>query len=92
VQAYLGELGGRIEAQGKLVATLAGSTAPPLKRLSYLVKLASGETAPLGPAADRARAETMRLMRDTTLRAELASDPAQMSAVRELVQGAGLAA
>ena len=56
------------------------------------VRVASGDTAPLGPAADRAREEALKLVRDEAVRGELAADPAQMSAVRDLIKGSGIAA
>ncbi|HEY8573625.1 hypothetical protein [Phenylobacterium sp.] len=92
VRDYLGELGGRIEAEARLIAALAAASAPAVQKLSYLLRLASGETAPPGPAADRARNEALKLVRDDGLRAELSKDAAQMEAVRELIHSAGLAA
>ena len=61
-------------------------------RLSLLLKLACGEAAPLGPAADRARAEALKLVRHDDVRNELMKSPEQVEAVRELIQQAGLAA
>jgi hypothetical protein len=92
LQLRLGELGGQIEGEAKLTATLAKAKASAVQRLTLLLKLASGESAPLGPAADRARAEALRLVRDEATRAELAKAPDQMAAVRDLIQTAGLAA
>src|SRR5262249_37039967 len=60
-QLRLGELGGRVEAEARLTASLARAKAPPVNRLTILLRLAAGETAPLGPAADRARAEALKL-------------------------------
>jgi len=61
-------------------------------RLTLLLKLACGESAPLGPAADRAKAEAMKLVRHEDTRAELSGAPDQVEAVRDLIQQAGLAA
>ena len=61
-------------------------------RLTLLLKLASGESAPLGPAADRAKAEALKLVRHADTRAELSGAPDQVEAVRDLIQQAGLAA
>lgn len=88
----LGQLGGRVEARSQLVAQLVKAQVPAVRKLSVLLRVASGETAPLGPAADRAREEALKLVRDEAVRGELASDPAQMSAVRDLIKNAGLAA
>jgi hypothetical protein len=92
VQAKLGELGGQIEAEAKLVANLARAAASPVNRLAALLRLASGESAPLGPAADRARSEALKLAKDPDTRAQLAAAPEQLESMRGLFQQAGLAA
>jgi hypothetical protein len=92
IQATIGEIGGMIESEGRIAATLARAQAPVVQRLTVLLRLASGESAPLGPAADRARNEAMKLIRQDETRAELAKAPEQMGAVREMIQQAGLAA
>jgi len=48
--------------------------------------------APLGPAADRARAEALKLVRLPGARTALTEAPEQVEAVRSLLQQAGLAA
>lgn len=88
----LGALGAQIEAKAQLIAVLLKSQASPVQKLSYLLRLASGETAPLGPVADRAKMEALKLVKDDALRAELASDEGQMAVVRDLIKDAGLAA
>jgi hypothetical protein len=92
VQGRLGELGGMVEGEAKLAAALARAKAPPLHRLTVLLRLAAGETAPLGPAADRARAEALKLVRLPETRAALTEAPDQVATVRSLLQQAGLAA
>lgn len=92
IHSRLGQLGGRLEARSQLVAQLMKAQVPAVRKLSVLLRVASGETAPLGPAADRAREEALKLVRDEAVRGELAADPAQMSAVRDLIKGAGIAA
>ncbi|HEY8615225.1 hypothetical protein [Phenylobacterium sp.] len=92
LQARIGEVGGKVEAEARLIAALVRAGAPPLQKLTFLLKLACGETAPLGPAADRARGEAMRLVREDSVRQELARAPDQMAAVRELVEKAAVAA
>jgi len=92
IQTRLGELGGIIEAEAKLTFQLARASASPLQKLTVLLRLAAGESAPLGPAADRARAEAMKLVRDPEVRTQLAAAPEQVEAVRGLIQQAGLAA
>ncbi|WP_337186203.1 hypothetical protein [Phenylobacterium sp.] len=92
VQEKLGELGGRIESHARLAASVAQAKAPLVHRLTLLLKLAAGEAAPLGPAANRARAEALKLFRLDATRAELAEQPEQMRQVRDLIEQAGLAA
>jgi len=92
IQSRLGDLGGALEADTRLTASLAQAKAPPVHRLTLLLRLAAGEAAPLGPAADRARAEALKLVRLPETRTALAQSPEQVEAVRALLQNAGLAA
>ena len=92
IHARLGEVGGLIEADAKLSAALMMAPAPLVNRLMLLLKLAVGEAAPLGPAADRARGAAMKLLRSEAARTELAAQPEQLAQVRDLIQAAGLAA
>lgn len=90
--AKIGEIGGLIEADSKLTALLAKADAPAGQKLILLLKLACGETAPRGPAADRAKAEALRLLRAPEARQEIAGDPQTLERVKNLMQTAGLAA
>ena len=91
IQAKLGEIGGLIEADSRLIALTMTADASALGRLTVLLKMACGETAPLGPAADRARAQALKFARSESIRNELASDPEQVDAIRDLLQHAALA-
>lgn len=89
----LGRFGKMIESKAQLVATLMKSKASSLQKLTFLLRLASGEMAPIGGAADLARAEALKLIKDDGFRAELAAgDETQLAAVRDLLQQSGLAA
>jgi hypothetical protein len=92
VQTKFGDIGGMIEADVKLSAALAQAHAPVFHRLNLLLRLATGESAPLGPAADKARGMALKLLRSDAARAELAKEPGQLAQVRDLIQAAGLAA
>ena len=92
VQARLGDVGGLIEADAKLVTNLARANGPPTLRLLMLLRMAAGELAPTGPAADRARAEALKLIRLEETRAELARAPDRMGQVRQLMERVGKAA
>ncbi|MDH4383952.1 MAG: hypothetical protein QE280_00730 [Caulobacter sp.] len=92
LQARLGEIGGLIEADSRLVTLLARAQAPVVHRLDLLLRLAVGEAAPLGPAADRARAEALKLLKAPDLRAEMTRSPETAVRVKGLLKHAGLAA
>jgi hypothetical protein len=92
VLAKFGEVGGLIEADSKLISTVVHAAAPALHRLGLLLRMAMGEAGPLGPAADRARAAALRLLRADATRAELAAAPEHLAQVRDMIQAAGLAA
>jgi hypothetical protein len=88
VLVKIGEVGGLVEADGKLTADLAEASGPVLSRLTALLHLATGESAPLGPAADRAKARAIRLIRLPDTRAELAKSPKLLGSVLELMKKA----
>lgn len=92
ITAAIGSVGGTVEAEAKIVAMLARSPAPAPQKLAVLLRLAAGETAPLGPAADRAKAEAIRLFRAPEARAALAARPEILAPLRTLMKAAGLAA
>ena len=90
LQEKLGEIGGEIELRARLSQGVARAEAPPMQRLTVLLKLAAGESAPLGPAADRARTEALKLVRQEDTRAALAAAPEQAEQIRTLIQQAGM--
>lgn len=88
----IGAVGGMVEAEAKLASQIARATAPIPRRLAMLLRLATGETGPTGPAAERAKAEAMKLFRAPEARAALHADPQTVPAIKSLMQAAGLAA
>lgn len=92
IQTRLGEIGGMVEEDSRLVAQMIRAEAPALSRLTVLLKIACGETAPMGPAADRARVEALKLARHDETRAELSEAPERVDAIRDLIKHASLAA
>ena len=92
VIAALGAVGGAVETESRLLAQIVRAGAAPAQKLSALLRLGVGETAPLGPAADRAKAEALRLLRAPETRTALAAAPAELNAMRDLMTAAGLAA
>ena len=91
IQAKLGEIGGLVEADSKFIVRTLNATAPALSRLTALLRLACGESGPLGPVADRARAEAMKFARLDETRAELSVAPDQVDTIRDLLRHAALA-
>jgi len=90
--AKLGETGALVEQDTKLVSLIARSDGPLTTRLTVLLRLAVGEAGPLGPVANRARSEAVRLLKAPEVRAHLVAEPAALTAVRALMVEAGLAA
>ncbi len=88
----LGEIGGWIETDTKLVSLIVRAEAPAHHRLTLLLRLACGEAAPRGPAAERAKAESVKLLRIAGTRTELAAAPETLERVKGLMAQAGLAA
>ncbi|WP_296817436.1 hypothetical protein [Brevundimonas sp.] len=88
----LGRVGGVVEADARFTLQLARAPAPPVQKLGVLLKLAAGEGCPLGPAAERAKAEALRLLKAPETRQAIAADPQSLGALRPLIQGLGLAA
>jgi hypothetical protein len=88
----IGHVGGVVEAEARLTAQLARAPAPPAQKLAALLRLAAGETAPFGPAADRAKAEAIKLFRAPEARAALTASPEQIAPLKTLMKAAGLAA
>ena len=83
--ARLGEVGGYAEADCKLTAALARANAPLGARLDILGRMAIGELAPSGPAADRARMEALKLARLPEAKPVLERSPELLSLLRSLV-------
>jgi len=92
IQMKIGDVGGMVEADARLVQTLARTPASPSQKLLLMLRLAVGEVAPLGPAADRAKHEAFKLVRQDDTRADLIEQPECMGKVRELLGALGHAA
>ena len=92
ITTALGMVGGTVEAESRIIMAVARSPAPLMQKLSVLLRLAAGETAPLGPAADRAKVEAVKLFRAPESRAALSAAPETLAPLKGLMQAAGLAA
>ena len=92
ITVAIGNVGGVIEAEAKLTTQLARASAPVPQKLTALLRLAAGETAPLGPASERAKAEAIKLFRAPETRAALTDAPDQIAPLKGLMKAAGMAA
>lgn len=92
ITGSIGAVGGSVETEAKLVVQLGKAAAPLPQKLAALLRMAAGETAPLGPVADRAKAEAMRMLRAPDARAALGAAPEAVVALRPLMKAVGLAA
>ncbi len=92
INAKLGTVGGQVANDVHLVANIVKSPMPVMQKLQVLLNLASGRAAPTGPAADGARSEVMRLLRNPDLRNGLAANPQALAVLRPMMKAAGLAA
>ncbi len=92
IRQKLGEVGGLIEAEANYIASLVKPSKYGLQCLVALVKLARAESAPLGPITVRAKAEMQKLLRDPSLRTDLAGSPEILNAVRDILTGQNLKA
>lgn len=92
ISAAIGTVGGAVESEAKIVMMLARSPAPLPQKLSVLLRMAAGETAPMGPAADRAKVEAIKLFRAPESRATLSATPEALAPLKSLMKAAGLAA
>jgi hypothetical protein len=81
----LGEIGNVAEADSKVTMAIARANLPLLTRLDILARMAVGEAAPLGPAADRAKAEALKLARTPEAKPVLEAAPETLALLRVLV-------
>ena len=58
---------------------------PPVQRLNHLLKMALGESAPVGPAAARAKDAAVKLGKSPEIRADLSLAPDTIERLRPLM-------
>ena len=68
-----------------MVALVTKSPAPPVQKLTMLLKMAAGETAPPGPAAERAKALALKLASEPDVRSGLSQDAETLKRLRQVV-------
>jgi hypothetical protein len=81
----LGDLGGLVEADANVVQSVSRSTMPPVQRLNHLLKMALGESAPIGPAAAKAKDAAVKLGKSPEIRADLSRSPETLEKLRPLM-------
>jgi hypothetical protein len=81
----IGDLGGLVEADSQVTASMLRSPMPPIQRLSLLLKMAVGESGPTGPCATRAREAAIRLGKSPEIRADLTKSPELLEKLRPLM-------
>jgi hypothetical protein len=86
----IGEMGGKLEAEAKIIQGIRKAAHSPVEKVQALIRMATGEAAPLGPAAERARQEARRLAAHPDTTAHLSARAAVQ--LQTMVQNLGRAA
>ncbi len=92
VTAKLGKFGGEIAAEAHVIPNMLKAQAPALHKLAWLLSFAAGQAAPLGPVADQAKSEVMRILRMPAMQEALSNNPQAVAQLKPMMQAAGLAA
>lgn len=88
----ISSVGVLVEADASIITILARAEIGLAQKLAVLLRMASGETAPAGPIALRAKAEAKKLLKTPQAREELIASPDALGKLRPLLQAAGIAA
>jgi hypothetical protein len=92
ISQKLGQIGALIATDVKLLAHILRGGASPMQKFSMLLSFASGQSAPMGPLSEQAKAEVMRMMRDPDIRAGLSTQPQILASLKPMMQAAGVLA
>ncbi len=85
ISKRLGDIGGLVEGDANVVASMTRSALAPVQVLTHLLKMALGETAPAGPATARAKEAALKLGKSPDIRADLANAPEVIEKLRPLM-------
>ena len=85
ISKRLGDIGGLVEGDANVVASMTRSTLAPVQVLTHLLKMALGETAPVGPATAKAKEAALKLGKSPDIRADLAKAPEVIEKLRPLM-------
>ena len=86
----LGALGDKIIDESRLLAQIGKATVPAAQKISVLLKMATGESAPLGPISDKAKAEALKLLRSKEGREVVQGQPELVRALIPMMRQLGL--
>ena len=92
VSQKLGQIGALIATDVKLLAHILRGGSSSMQKLSMLLSFASGQSAPMGPLSEQAKAEVMRMLRDPDIRSGLSSQPHILASLKPMMQAAGVLA
>ena len=88
----LGNLGAKIAEESRLLAQIAKAPAPLAQRISVLLRMATGEAAPVGKVGEMARGEALRLIRSPEGRELMRTSPDVAKTILPMMKTAGIAA
>lgn len=86
----LGAIGDKIIEESRLFSQIGKASVPAAQKLSVLLKMAIGESAPLGPISDKAKAEALRLLRSQEGRAVVQGQPEVVRTLIPMMRQLGL--
>jgi hypothetical protein len=91
VRDKVGQVGAQVAQDAQLLANIMRSPAPALQKLSVLLGLASGRSAPVGPLTEQARSEALKILRVPEVRQSMATQPQVLAQLMPMIKAAGLA-
>lgn len=86
----LGVLGNKIVEESRLLAQIAKAPVPCGQKISVLLKMATGETAPRGPFSEKAKGEALRLLRSPEGRDMTQGQPEVLRSLIPMMRQLGL--
>lgn len=92
ITGKLGQIGAQIASDIHLIQQTLKAQAPAMHKLAILLNFAAGNTVPLGPVSEQAKAEVLRLMKNPDLRNAILGNPQALAMIKPMMQAAGLAA
>ncbi len=88
----LGNVGNKVATEAKLFAQILKAPVPVAQRLTVLLKMAAGESAPTGPVTEQAKQEALKLLRSPEGRQLMQLEPTVLKALLPYLQTIGMVA